>query len=57
MKFVNLKNKGMIVSELSKQERDRIVEKVRAVYDKNLANYNKAGPDLVFAALKKIRAD
>ena len=55
--LVNLKNKGMIVSELSKQERDRIVEKVRAVYDKNLANYNKAGPDLVFAALKKIRAD
>ena len=55
--LVELKNRGMVVSELSRQERDKMVEKVKPVYDKNLAAYGKEGPNLVFEALKKIRAN
>ena len=55
--LVNLKSKGMVVSELAKADRDRIVEKVKPVYDKNLATYGKEGPDLVFATLKKLRTN
>ncbi|SDI24950.1 TRAP transporter substrate-binding protein [Propionivibrio dicarboxylicus] len=53
--LVNLKAKGMVVSELSTQERARIVEKVKPVYERNLATYSKEGPELVFATLKKIQ--
>ena len=52
-----LREKGMVVSDLPKQERDKMVEKVKSVYDKNLATYNKEGPNLVFETLKKIRAN
>ena len=55
--LVELKNRGMVVSELSRQERDKMVEKVKPVYDKNLAAYGKEGPNLAFEALKKIRAN
>lgn len=53
--LVNLKAKGMVVSELTAQERARIVEKVKPVYERNLASYSKEGPDLVFSALKKLQ--
>ena len=51
----SLKKRGMVVSDLSKQEREKFVEKVKSVYDKNLATYDKEGPNLVFEALKKYR--
>ena len=52
-----LKEKGMVVSDLNKQERDKMVEKVKPVYEKNLANYSKEGPNLVFETLKKVRGN
>lgn len=54
--LVELKKRGMVVNELSRQERDKMVEKVRPVYDKNLSAYNKEGPNLVLEAIKKLRA-
>ena len=53
----SLKTKGMVVSELPKAERDKLVEKVKPVYEKNMATYDKEGPNLVFETLKKIRAN
>ena len=53
----SLKTKGMVVSELSKTERDKLVEKVKPVYEKHLAAYDKEGPNLVFETLKKVRAN
>jgi tripartite ATP-independent transporter DctP family solute receptor len=55
--LVELKKRGMVVNELSRQERDKMVEKVRPVYDKNLSAYNKEGPNLVLEAIKKLRAN
>jgi tripartite ATP-independent transporter DctP family solute receptor len=55
--LVELKKRGMVVNELSRQERDKMVEKVRPVYDKNLSAYNKEGPNLVLEAIKKFRAN
>lgn len=55
--LVSLKAKGMVVSELSKPERDKIVAKVKPVYEKNLASYAKEGPELVFATLKKLQSN
>jgi tripartite ATP-independent transporter DctP family solute receptor len=53
----SLKTKGMVVSELPKAERDKLVEKVKPVYEKHLAAYDKEGPNLVFETLKKVRAN
>ena len=38
-------------------ERDKLVEKVKPVYEKHLATYDKEGPNLVFETLKKVRAN
>jgi TRAP-type C4-dicarboxylate transport system substrate-binding protein len=53
--LAHLKAIGMSVNDVPQQERDRMLEKIKPVYDKTLAGYNKEGPDLVFATLKKIR--
>ena len=55
--LVSLKRQGMVVSDLDKQEREKMMEKVKPVYEKNLATYNKEVSDLVFGELKKIRGN
>ena len=45
------------MSDLDKQEREKMMEKVKPVYEKNLATYNKEVSDLVFGELKKIRGN
>jgi tripartite ATP-independent transporter DctP family solute receptor len=53
--LARLKEAGMSVNDVPQQERDRMFDKIRPVYDKVLADYDKEGPDLVFATLKQIR--
>ena len=53
----SLKKRGMVVSDFNKQEREKMFEKVKPVYDKNIATYDKEGPKLVLDALKKLRTN
>ena len=50
-----MKATGLAVNEMSQSERTRMFDKIKPVYDKTLASYNKEGPDLVFATLKSVR--
>lgn len=51
----NLKKLGVTITEFSPEERNRLREKAKPVYDKNLATYDPEGPQLVFETLEKIR--
>lgn len=53
----SLKAKGMIVFEFTKEERNRMIEKTKPVYDKYLAIFDKTGPELVFSTLKTVRGE
>ncbi|GHU04112.1 ABC transporter substrate-binding protein [Betaproteobacteria bacterium] len=50
-----LKKAGMNVNDVPQAERDRMLAKIKPVYDNILAGYDKEGPDLVFETLKKVR--
>ena len=46
----------MVVSTtFNEAERQRLVEKTKPVYDKNLPTFSKELVDLVFASLKQVR--
>ena len=52
----SLKKKEMVVSTtFNEAERQRLVEKTKPVYDKNLPTFSKELVDLVFASLKQVR--
>ena len=51
----SLRQHGMVVSDLTPQEREKMMAKVKSVYDKNISAYGKEAPELVFETLKKIR--
>ena len=53
----SLRRQGMVVTDLDGQEREKMMEKVRPVYEKNIAAYSKEASELVLGALKKIRGN
>ena len=53
--LASLKAKGMQVNEISPQEKARMFEKVRPVYDKNVPQIGAEAVNVVLDALKKAR--
>ena len=53
--LARLKAAGNVVDVMPEEERTKMFDKIKPVYDKALASYDKEGPDLVFETLKKVR--